>query len=267
MADKNSHYKLDFKIKRDKSQGGNLTFNHFRRNYYWNQYQSWDIFALTKIVEELTASGNLNKLIPADFDIDKSANEAGITYHNAAEKNDFIRYMSLGHFVWYTQTKENFSKGSGLTHSTGERHQTLSRFLAMKSEKFKEYETTFKKWLSKRPGLVEVFEETYDYEPTLIAFAKAANDPNFRTRVENARPRGELNIGTLVRLKEKFINHSNKDPFYWTKDHKNTPRLGMISKFNENNAYGYGSRLLKIMWIATSEESYLMERELEILSE
>ena len=84
---------------------------------------------------------------------------------------------------------------------------------------------------------------------------------DFRTILENSRPR-KLKIGTLVQLKTEYMNKRGKDPFYYSdSETRKAPRLGMIARFDENaNAYGHGSRQLKIMWIANSSETYIMER-------
>lgn len=266
MSNKNIHYKLDFKIERPE---GNLTFQDFRRRYYWSGSNKWDVPFIGRFLDNLYLENKVSTIVPKEFNVVDAAVVSGILV-NKEEAIDFHRYIALGREVWYKglQDETGRLKNRYITSSSRERYDAILAYLVTQTPEFQKCETKFQTWLAKRPGLVEVWNENYEEKPTLLQFAKAVKDHTFRTKLENARPR-TLKIGTLVQLKEKYINHRNKDPFYWGGDDsvRDSPRLGMISAFNEETAYGYGSRLLKIMWIANSQETYLMERDLKILSE
>lgn len=267
MAAKNSHYKLDFKVK-DKNDK-NLTLKDFRRHWYWGTNDN-NIPAISSIVTNLIIDNKLSTLIPDNFDIKKTCEKLNIVLNNSEQK-EFVKYVELGREKWHQSQEDTAAyRKNGyneISYNVPEKFDNIIFHLASLTSIFQTYETAFQDWLKKRPGLREVWDEQKGNEkPTIKEFAKLAADSNFRNKIENARPR-TLKIGTLVQLKEKFINNRSKDPFYWNEEHKISPRLGMISKLNEHNAYGYGSRLLRIMWIANSEESTLMERDLKILSE
>jgi hypothetical protein len=275
MSNKNSHYKLDFKVKSVIS-GNNLGMKEFRRRWYWRG-NTYDVVASSEILQSYVAKNNLKGLIPADFNIDAAASKPNVEL-TANEKTQFLRYIEIGREVWCNELHSvwgDFSKmkatyGAGVTSQSPEKFDAILAYLATQTPEFKKYEAAFETWLKKRPGVFDIWEkhrEEHNLVETLdvITFARIANDRDFRNLLENARPR-ILKIGTLVQLKDTLKNNRNKDPFYWT-EYKESPRLGMISKLYENNAFGYGSRQLRIMWIANSEETTLMERDLKILSE
>ena len=275
MSNKNSHYKLDFKVKSVIS-GNNLGMKEFRRRWYWRG-NTYDVQAAAEILQSYVAKNNLKGLIPADFNIDDACTKVNIEmYPN--EKIQFNRYVEMGRETWcnqYYAACDDYSKmstnyGAGVTSQSPEKFQAILAYLATQTLEFKKYDAAFDAWLKKRPGIVDVWQqhrEERNLTDTLdvITLARMANDRDFRNLLENARPR-TLKIGTLVQLKDVLKNNRNKDPFYWG-EHKDSPRLGMISKLYENNAFGYGSRQLRIMWIASSEETTMMERDLKILSE
>jgi len=277
LSNKNSHYKLDFKVKSQFSDK-NLNFKDFRRQWYWRG-NGYDVPAARSIFTSYTKNNNVKNLIPADFNIDDVADKAGIDL-SVVEKQQFYRYVNIGKEAWwkeysvastnYTTIKATYGD-TGISSASPEKFDGLLTYLATKTAEYEKYNTAFSKWVNKRPGVIQVWE-TYcknnnlTDELTLVNFAKIVHERDFRNDLENARPR-TLKIGTLVQLKDSLKNNTNKDPFYWKKEHKDSPRLGMISKLHPNGAFGYGSRLLKIMWIATSEETTLMERDLKILNE
>ena len=265
MSNKNSHYKLDFKIERPE---GNLSFQHFRRRYYWTGSSQWNVPFIENFLNQLYVENKVSTIVPKDINIVQTAIDAGVTL-NKEEAIDFHRYVAVGREVWYKDLQDETGrlKNRLITSSSRERYEVILSYLAAQTPEFQNCEMQFQTWLAKRPGLVEVWDEVFEEKPTLLRFAKASKDHTFRTKLENARPR-TLRIGTLVQLKDKYIKNRNKDPFYWADESvRDSPRLGMISGFNEDSAYGYGSRLLKIMWIANSEVTTMMERELKILSE
>lgn len=265
MSNKNIHYKLDFKIERPE---GNITFQDFRRRYYWTGNNKWNVPFVDRFLDRLYADNKVSTLLPSNFNVVQVAIDSGIAV-NKEEATDFHRYVAIGREAWYKDLQDETGrlKNRYITNSSRERYEAILMYLVTQTPEFQNCEAQFQTWLAKRPGLVEVWNEIYEEKPTLLSFAKSVKDHTFRTKLENARPR-ILKIGTLVQLKDKYVSHRNKDPFYYADESiKGSPRLGMISAFNEDNAYGYGSRLLKIMWIANSEESYLMERDLKILSE
>lgn len=275
MSVKNCHYKLDFKVE-SVITGKNLGMKEFRRRWYWRG-NTYDVQAAAEILADYTSKNNLKGLLPADFDIDAASVKPNIEM-TANEKVQFSRYIEIGreawcaelHSVWGDFSKMRGTYGAGVTSSSPEKFEALLAYLATQTPEFKKYDAAFDAWLKKRPGVLYAWQQHSENhnltEPLdVICLARMANDRDFRNLLENARPR-TLKIGTLVQLKDTLKNNRNKDPFYWT-EHKESPRLGMIAKLYENNAFGYGSRLLRIMWIANSEETTLMERDLKILSE
>jgi len=266
MSDKNVHYKLDFKIKREGKR--NLTFKDFRRRYYWMGSHKWEVPFVEDALRVCFDANKLMSVVPNNIDVPMAAFEAGIAL-NRDETIDFLQFVKLGRAVWYKGISDETGrlKNRNITSGSQKRYEAIVAYLYTKTPEYQDCEKQFQTWLAGRPGLREVWDEVYeDQQPDLIGFARAVNNGEFRTKLENARPR-TLKIGTLVQLKDRFINNRSKDPFYWNEEYKGSPRLGMIAGFNENSAFGYGSRLLRIMWIANSEESTLMERELKILSE
>jgi len=272
MSNKNIHYKLDFKYKTN--EGKTLTFKDFRRRWYWRG-NSYDVAMAANIVADYASRNKLKDLVPANFDFKSTATKAELSFTDD-EVKQFMPYLEKGREVWYTEFKAasaNYSTlraayGTGVSYQTLEKFDSILAYLATQTNEFQKYEIAFQEWFSKRPGLREVWNDhnnTTDV-PTIVEFAIATNDSSFRNKLENARPR-TLKIGTLVQLRDKLKNNRNKDPFYWDMENKDAPRLGMISKFDENHSYGYGSRRLKIMWIANSQETIMMERDLKILSE
>lgn len=269
MSNKNVHYKIDFKIERS-SDKGNLSFKNFRKRWYWSGQSKWGVPFLENIVASFYADNKITTLVPPNTtpdDIFQYAAKASVLL-SGAESKDFFKYIQLGRADWYNNLKNSYGIiPYGLSANSSEKYDAILHYLASLTPEYQECEAQFQKWIAKRPGLRQIWDDIYEGEPTLIDFAKAAIDSKFRSKVENARPR-TLKIGTLVQLRERHVNNRSKDPFYWADESvKNSPRLGMISAFYEDHAYGYGSRQLKIMWIANSEETVMMERDLKILSD
>ena len=142
---------------------------------------------------------------------------------------------------------------------------SLRCYAVSKTTEYAKFVEDFNKWKKRRSGVVETFNTLYPGEElTLQKYCWVYNQNDFRTALENARPR-DIIVGTLVSLKPEFINVYRKDPFYWERDVKDQPRIGIVTELVEGSyARSVGSRVLKIQWCATQSESSVMEKMVNI---
>jgi len=263
MSNKDSHYKLDFKIKTD--DGRSLTLQRFRRRYWYAADNYTNIPELSYITSLYKKEALFSQLVPKTKEqLEECELALGLTLHDE-HKSLILQFGASGENDFWVFMEKNGRHNYGASEAL----ERITSYMASKTKLFQEYEAKFKEWLKKRPGVVEAWKTKYGTEiGSVLEFARNSYGTDFRTVLENSRPR-KLKIGTLVELKGEYKDKRGKDPFYYSDaETRKAPRLGMIAKFDEtSNAYGHGSRQLKIMWIANSSETYIMERCLKILSE
>lgn len=125
----------------------------------------------------------------------------------------------------------------------------------------------FEKWAKKRHGLIEVFNSYYDgqtsddwgklhekLEFNMFNLASKQYDRAFNCELEKSRP-VKFNGGELVTLGEN-TRFGSWDPFRYSEiELRDKPRIGMVVQSSDQTSgrSGKGSRLIRVLWMASGE--------------
>lgn len=263
-ATKNSQFKIDFKAN---LLGKKATISCFSVRWRWSSNKD-DTFVNKLIREHYISNKKTDVLLGflADDDIKDLYRKSQIT-----QEIQFIK--TNGYEKWITDTGYEGPRkklyGEYDSYNVFSEVERLMLVAATRSPEMQDCEKQFQKWLTRRPGVKEIWEDKFkDIELNLKNFSANFKDSSFRTTLENSRPRS-FSEGTLVELKPEYVNKRGKDPFYYAEyETRQQPRIGMVAKFEDTSwSYGVGSRMIKVMWIANGSESSIMERCLNVIKE
>jgi hypothetical protein len=256
-TDKESHYKLDFK---PEINGKKYSMSDFAPRNRWSAHHNNSIVT-NEILDSYRKSESIDQLFSL---VDQDCIEL-------VKKSYHYRWVNENEFLSSLEEikKKGYKEWSNASYVGTNLYSVLENLLSITIWKTKEFEKPnedFQKWLLKRPGVVAAWKDVYPAdELNLRNLSKKYRQSDFRTKLENARPR-KIAPGLLVELKEEYLNKWGKDPFYWKKDFADQKRVGMLTKpIPERTAFGVGSRIVNVCWIASGEESEIMERCLKVV--
>jgi hypothetical protein len=274
-TDKNSHYKLDFKVK--SPDGNNYSLWDFAPKYRWENNPPFK--AAQDIIDSYIKADKLHELekfcsleeFNSKFKDPTSACAYWLDDPQFMEEVKAIN--SLGITTWYKETVLTSNRKTLTSYyQLGMlRDGVIGIFghAVKKTPEYMEYNLKFQKWIKLRPGIVRIWEQCHPgVEIGLEALAAERKNRQFRNLLEGSRPK-PFPEGSLVKLKDEYLQNRGKDPFYYDYDIRTTKeRIGMVTKFqnpDHNYTIGLGSRMVNVHWMATGVIKQIPERCLVIL--